>query len=163
MMSSKYDGKAGLGFYLGLLCVCTMIFTVIFSLRKDPAGKKHKAVVWYNGLSKIILLICLPLAVAMVVLSVMMIELLHNLPIFTSIGVFLIVAGTVIAAAVAVFTELGKYKSGLLYFITGACWAVGILFCMSKAGFGAFFVAVAFAVLSALFWMSLGLISQKYF
>ena len=163
MMSSKFDGKAGIGFYAELISILALLYTTVFAMRKDPSDKKHKAVVWYQGISKIILLIFLPLAAAMVVFAVMMFDLLNGLPVFTSIGVFLIIAGTVIAAIVAVFTALESYKSGLLYFITGACWSIGILFCMAKAGFVAILASIVVSVVFAIFWMSLGAISQKYF
>lgn len=163
MMSSKFDGKAAFGFYLELVLILALLFTPIYSMRKDPAGRKYKATVWYKGISKIILLVCLPLAAAMIVFAVMMFDLLSNMPVSTSIGVFLIIAGTVIAAVVSVFTVFENYKSGLLYFITGACWSVGIVFCMARAGFGVLLAAIAVAAVFAIFWMSLGAISQKYF
>ena len=163
LVSSKFDGRAGIGFYLGILSAAALALTALYSLRRDPAGKKHKAVVWYNGVNKIVLLVCLPLAVAMIVFTVMMFDILNNLPLFTSIGVFLFIAGTIIAATVAIFTVFENYKSGLMYFLTGACWAVGIVLCMARAGFGALLAAIVVAIVCAVFWMSLGTISQKYF
>ena len=80
-----------------------------------------------------------------------------------SIGIFLFFAGTIIAAAVSALTVFEKYKAGFLYFLTALCWALGILFCVARAGLAELVTGIIVAAVCAVFWISLGTVSQKYF
>lgn len=163
MLGAKVDGAAGTGFYAGLLLIASLFAAALVSISKDPAARKDKAVAWYNVLNKIVLLVCLPLAAALLVFSLMMFKLISNLPVFISVGVFLLVIGTMIAAAVSILAVFGKYAFGRLYFLTGICWAAGIVFCLMNAGIAALIASVLTGAIFGIFWLSLARISRVYF
>lgn len=164
LLKTKYSGNSpSLGFFLGMGDAALLLFFTILGNMRDKTAKKHKDLVWYNGLSKIILFISLPLFTAATLGIILFHTMVFSFPVIMTIGIFAAWVSLGICAAVSVCTLLGKYKCGMLYYIAAFTSVISVMGMFIQSEFVAVIAALIASVIIAAFFTYLGNIAKRNF
>ena len=164
LMKAKYsEAMPSFGMLLGIADTVLILACTILGNITDKSSREHKDLVWYNGFNKIILFISLPLFVSMTLGMVFFCKMVFSFPVLTVIGIFALWASLGICAYVSVSTLLGKYKSGIMYYITAFTVVIAIMGMFLFADFLTVLFALIVSAALAAFFTYLGNIAKKNF
>ena len=164
LINAKHtDASPSSGMLLGIADALLIIACTLLGNATDKSSREHKDLVWYNGFNKIILFISLPLFVSMTFGMILFCKMVFSFSVLMVIGIFALWASLGICAYVSVSTLLGKYKSGMMYYINAFTVVIAIMGMFLSADFLTVISALTASVVFAVFFTYLGNVAKKNF